>query len=765
MRKFIVACLSALTLAACDSGGGGSGGCVEGQPTTCDCDGGASGARTCGAEGPCLCGGDGGAVETDGSSGPGGDGGVVEPDAGGPGGDAGCVPDCAGRACGDDGCGVSCGACAGGDVCDQAGQCVAPPAACGDGACGDGEDCAACAADCACAMGRACNAGVCEVRACEGAACGAPPRILAFDADARRLTEGGLVRFSAVVTDPDGVADVIGGLLEDPDGVSYGAFAAAGGEGAYELSLSWGAIHAARPVEFEGSAARDFVGVFFDEAGNRVTETLQITLHCDAAGGVACAGRCTDLNDAEHCGACRAACDGTCRDRQCDCRDGLARCGGACVDTDVEPAHCGRCDDACEAPPGGSPVCAGGECGVRCDPGRAACGGACAECPAEHVAATACDGARCVATACEDDALLCDGACAVCPTENVEQHGCRGQRCVATACREGFHACAEGCCPWRFGDVAPATGRFALALDGAGRPHVVVGARRRVDLARFDAAAGEWDVAEVAPIEAEVQADPDVALAFAGDTPYVGYSWFTPPPAGGASTGELRFLRRDGAAWVELGSRRDTGLDVPRGPTLASDDRGAVHACYENNRMWCSPLPGFAPAQVTEVRAQEAHLVFDGPTPHVTWRHFAGNTLGYATRVAGWQVETANPAPGSGFAPRVAASAAGPVMLHHTEAGELWWTRRDGAAWRSERVVGDVVVGGDFDVATDAQGEPLVCVATDRGLRLVRRVAGRWREEPVFAQAARRCRVAVTPDGALHLVYVDPSRNFIRHAR
>ncbi len=72
-----------------------------------------------------------------------------------------CTPDCAGRACGADGCGGECGACEGDLRCDADGQCVAAPDACGDGACGEGEDCSNCLDDCPCADGQACERGVC----------------------------------------------------------------------------------------------------------------------------------------------------------------------------------------------------------------------------------------------------------------------------------------------------------------------------------------------------------------------------------------------------------------------------------------------------------------------------------------------------------------------------------------------------------------------------------------------------------------------------
>lgn len=42
--------------------------------------------------------------------------------------------------------------------------------------------------------------------------------------------------FSVVLTDPDGIDDLIGGTLKDPDsGSSYGAFVTEAGEGAYAL--------------------------------------------------------------------------------------------------------------------------------------------------------------------------------------------------------------------------------------------------------------------------------------------------------------------------------------------------------------------------------------------------------------------------------------------------------------------------------------------------------------------------------------------------
>ncbi|MCP3168504.1 hypothetical protein [Myxococcus qinghaiensis] len=46
---------------------------------------------------------------------------------------------------------------------------------------------------------------------------------------------------------------------------------------------------------------------------------------------------------------------------QCD-GGGAARCGGACVNTEVDPAHCGGCDNACAS----GQTCEGGVCIARC---------------------------------------------------------------------------------------------------------------------------------------------------------------------------------------------------------------------------------------------------------------------------------------------------------------------------------------------------------------------------------------------------------------
>jgi hypothetical protein len=94
------------------------------------------------------------------------------------------------------------------------------------------------------------------------------------------------------------------------------------------------------------------------------------------------------------------------------CRPGLAFCGGVCVDTTSNPAHCGSCGHACAA----TEVCNEGACVTSCG-GLTPCGGACVN--------TATDPANCgsCGNACPDG-LNADGVCEM-------------SRCVL-ACREGW---------------------------------------------------------------------------------------------------------------------------------------------------------------------------------------------------------------------------------------------------------------------------------------------------------------------------------------
>jgi hypothetical protein len=208
------------------------------------------------------------------------------------------------------------------------------------------------------------------------------PQFLSFETNVDTLYEGESVIFTAVLTDPDGVEDVIGGSLLDDDGGSYGAFVTSGQEGSYEMSVSWSAIQQVAPIEFDyGSAmARTFVAEFYDADGHVSTRNVVIDLTC-SNGWAGCDGNCLDtMSDDFNCGSCGNDCAsgdlcvlesfcqaGSCTaGEQVDCSWMNGECStgscnpqtGECVEQNV--ANNTPCDDldACTT----NDVCSAGSC-------------------------------------------------------------------------------------------------------------------------------------------------------------------------------------------------------------------------------------------------------------------------------------------------------------------------------------------------------------------------------------------------------------------
>ena len=190
------------------------------------------------------------------------------------------------------------------------------------------------------------------------------PVFLSLGTNVTSLTEGESITFTAVLTDPDGVSDVIGGSLISESGATYGAFSTSGQEGSYSLSVSWGDIHQVNEITFNGSDDRLFKAQFFDQAGNEAVKTINIELECDEQS--ACDGACTDLTtDLDHCGECNNECDvcdsSTCARMEssvaivsCDtiCQQAGATCAaGLCGDfsSTLETGACEIGEDYCYA--------------------------------------------------------------------------------------------------------------------------------------------------------------------------------------------------------------------------------------------------------------------------------------------------------------------------------------------------------------------------------------------------------------------------------
>lgn len=147
-----------------------------------------------------------------------------------------------------------------------------------------------------------------------------------------------------------------------------------------------------------------------------------------------CGGACVDLDtDPDHCGECDSGCDDgqACNGGQCveGCPGGETDCDGNCVDLDENRSHCGECDNECSTDvDGASPVCDDGECTARCvDDDETLCSGECIdvsddetncgtcgnECTSDVMGAEAvCDDGECVEQcAGGEDIIVCDGFC------------------------------------------------------------------------------------------------------------------------------------------------------------------------------------------------------------------------------------------------------------------------------------------------------------------------------------------------------------------
>lgn len=136
----------------------------------------------------------------------------------------------------------------------------------------------------------------------------AAPQILEFSATPTRVGPDASATFFALVTDPQGIEDVIGGSLKS-DGQTLAAFATSADEGSYQVEVSFDDLAAAHGADSSGATGTlTLRGVFSDQSGNTSGADLDITLDCDAE--QLCAEGCADIEtDPAHCGGCGADCD------------------------------------------------------------------------------------------------------------------------------------------------------------------------------------------------------------------------------------------------------------------------------------------------------------------------------------------------------------------------------------------------------------------------------------------------------------------------
>jgi hypothetical protein len=193
-----------------------------------------------------------------------------------------------------------------------------------------------------------------------GGAMNSPPVFLSFGTSLTSITEGQTVNFTAVLTDLDGINDVIGGTLVDQFGGTYGAFVTSAQEGAYQLDVTWAQVNQMMAVDlaYGATGQRSFTATFFDQGGNSVQKAVALTLTCK--GHAACAGTCVDtMADAQNCSTCGNVCPGGggCAQGKCGAltaclpKGALTTCTAYCL------AHGQTCLTAC---PGSGGTLVGG---------------------------------------------------------------------------------------------------------------------------------------------------------------------------------------------------------------------------------------------------------------------------------------------------------------------------------------------------------------------------------------------------------------------
>lgn len=178
------------------------------------------------------------------------------------------------------------------------------------------------------------------------------PVILSFSSNVTSLTPNESLIVTAVITDPQGIADVVGGTLGDPGGATYGSFAVSTVDGSYSVTLSWSALNTLASINAaSGGVDRTFVATFFDQVGHMTSDSLTVHLECETATDGICDGECTDLQtDDANCATCGHACgtNGTCVEGTCFAPGGCftvattTDCNAACA---TEGATCSS--DAC----------------------------------------------------------------------------------------------------------------------------------------------------------------------------------------------------------------------------------------------------------------------------------------------------------------------------------------------------------------------------------------------------------------------------------
>jgi hypothetical protein len=119
------------------------------------------------------------------------------------------------------------------------------------------------------------------------------PEITSLTASPTTLTEHGTTTITAMVIDPDGLDDLVGGVLTDESGAFvFGAFTQLSG-GTFAITVSWWALQEVESIDFDDNEiTRTLVARFSDTTQKEGVRSVPLTLTCD--GKSAIEGYCSD---------------------------------------------------------------------------------------------------------------------------------------------------------------------------------------------------------------------------------------------------------------------------------------------------------------------------------------------------------------------------------------------------------------------------------------------------------------------------------------
>jgi hypothetical protein len=134
-----------------------------------------------------------------------------------------------------------------------------------------------------------------------------PPEVVDIGQDVLLLREGEAVLLTVVVDDPDD--DVVSGELFGPgEPASYGDLSPHP-SGRWTVSVGWSDVHSRWPLQFEGELELPFTVRMVDAEGHVAEAETTLRAACGGIASTACAGTCIDVQvDPAHCGGCDQPC-------------------------------------------------------------------------------------------------------------------------------------------------------------------------------------------------------------------------------------------------------------------------------------------------------------------------------------------------------------------------------------------------------------------------------------------------------------------------